>query len=192
MARHAILLVLGAVLFGSACLPCPKCAVDSQDGVGVSYISPLAPVEKGAVASVIQLLAVQAGPESPEIRALDSGLASGMLVIGYFNRPPRSQVRGYVLMKDGRLALDEGFVRAAALDAGYLSDMRTWPFIPVLYAAGHRLAHGGTWMDSVTAARPFAVSLAETVERGEASRTLPSRMDTSGLARALRFWQENF
>ena len=179
--------LLGAELSGCTC---PKCPIDSTDGVGVALIKRPNSAERGAIASVLQLLTAQAGPESPEIRAIDSALASGQLIVGqFFPSKLNPETRGYVLMKDGVIALDISFVRSAPPDSNYLADQRTWPMFPVLYAAGFRLARGGTWRDSVAAAGAFADDLAAGVLSGRVDGTLPAATNRELLAAFLRNWK---
>ncbi len=182
------LALLTPILSGCAC---PKCPIDSQDGVGVALIKNPNAAERGAIASVLQVLTAQAGPESPEVVALHSALASRRMVIGRFHPSPRHpETRGYVMMKNGRIALDLYFVRAAPPDSNYLADRRTWPLMPILFAAGYRLVHGGTWRDSVTAAGAFADELADGVESDRVAGALPAGTDRADLARFLRNWKQ--
>ncbi len=188
--RELCLLPILALAVLSACA-CPKCPLDSTDGVGVALIRNPNAAERGAIASVLQVLTAQAGPESAEIRAIDSALSARRLVVGqFFPSAKNPETRGYVLMKDGAIALDISFVRCAPPDSNYLADQRTWPLFPVLYAAGHRLHHGGTWRESIAAAGAFADDLAEDISRGSVAETLPTSTDRALLARFLRNWKQ--
>ena len=190
MKRLGFVCSIALLVFTLSGCVCPKCPLDSLDGVGVALIKKPNGAERGAIASVLQVLTAQTGPESPEVRAVDSALASRRLVVGKFHPSPRHpEARGYVMMKDGRIALDVSFVRAAPPDSNYLADRRTWPLIPILYASGHRLVRGGTWRDSVTAAGVFSDELADGVESGRVAGTLPAGTDRAGLARYLRNWK---
>jgi len=191
MARLALALALILAAALSAC-GCPRCPKDSQEGVGVTYAKPPTGAERGALASVIQLIIAEAGPEDPAVRAFDSALSRGLVVIGRLNNSPSAPVRGYVMLLDGRIALDDAFVRVAPPDAGYLANPKTWPLIPVVYAAGRRLQGNVTWLQSVEAARPLAGRLADRVEQGGAENVLPNGTRTGDLARALGYWKESF
>jgi len=184
-----VVLALSAGLLPAACA-CNRCAVESLDGVDVSVLSSPTAAERGAIASALALVTVEAGPESSEVRAIDHALGSRRLLIGWFHRAEDgSAVRGYALLRDGRVVLDHEFVRAATADSGYLADPRSWPFVPFLYAAGRRIAAGGSWESSVEAAGSFAGSLAETVEAGRADGVLPVGTDDVALALALKRWR---
>lgn len=187
-------LLLATALLVPTLLPacaCPKCPIDSTDGVGVALIKNPNSAERGAIASVLQVITVEVGPESPEVRAIDSALSSRRLVVGqFFPSEKNPETRGYVLMKDGTIALDISFVRSAPADSNYLADQRTWPMFPMLFAAGYRLAHGGTWRDSIEAAGAFADDLAEGVSSGRVAGTLPADTDRALLARFLRNWKQ--
>jgi len=188
--RYLCLLPVMALLLQIGCA-CPKCPIDSTDGVGVALIKNPNPAERGAIASVLQVLTAQVGPESLEIRAIDSALSTRRLVVGqFFPSEQNPETRGYVLMKDGAIALDISFVRSAPPDSNYLADPRTWPMFPMLYAAGYRLTHGGTWRDSIAAAGAFADDLAEGVSSGQVTVTLPAATDRAQLARFLRNWKQ--
>ena len=181
--------IVGALVFGVGACACPKCAVDTMDEIGVSEVNPPTGIDRGALASVIEFLVATAGVESTQVRAIDSAIASEALVLGFFVASPwAADVRGYALMKDGRIVLDVRLVRAAPPDARYLAHPQVWPLIPFLYAAGHRLAHGGTWLDSIAAARPFATAAADAIEAGAADSPLPPGVPPGALADYLRRW----
>jgi hypothetical protein len=179
--------LLATLLAGCAC---PRCPVDSVDGVGVAVIRNPNSSERGALAAVLGVLYAQTGPESAEVRAVDTALGQYGLVTGGFHSPPDNpDTRGYVLMKDGRIAVDATFIRAAPPDSDYLADRRTWPLFPVLYAAGCRLVHGGAWRDSISSAADFAEELAAGIEAGRITAALPPDTDLEALARFLREWR---
>jgi hypothetical protein len=96
------------------------------------------------------------------------------------------------LLKDGRLALQDQLVRAAPPDARFLADPATWPLIPFLYAAGYRMAHGGTWAESRAAAGAFAAQLAASLGAGRHAALLPPGVDPFRLAEGLRHWERHY
>ncbi|MCU0725560.1 MAG: hypothetical protein MUE73_07215 [Planctomycetes bacterium] len=178
-----------AVAAASGCY-CPKCPVDTADGIAVSTVSILSSAERGALFGALGFVTAECGPESPEVRALDIALSGNSTVVGRF-QPTRDSmhVRGYALLKDGRLALDDRLVRAAPPDAQFLADPATWPLIPFLYAAGYRMAHGGTWEESNAAAHAFADQLAKSLDQGRHAALLPPGVEPWHLAKGLRSWQ---
>ena len=184
----AALLALAAL---SGACACPRCPKETFEGVGV--VMPAAPngAERGAISSVIQLLAV--GGDSLETNALSTGLATRRIVIGAFATAPRAnRIRGYALMKDGRLALQDFYVRSTPPDSSYLKNPRTWPLIPIIYAAGVRLAGSGDWAQSIAATKEFMPKLAERIRSGEAAAALPPGTNTKELARSLMAWGRTF
>ncbi len=158
---RATLVLVSVVVWGAGCA-CPGCPEDSVDGVQVSVLAPPSIAERGALDSAIELVAVAAGPAGPEVTALRAALDDGRLLIGWFRE--KSTVRGYTLLAGGRVALDHRYVRAVAADSAYLASPMVWPLLPYLYAAGFRLANGGSREASIDAARTFAVKLAGSVE----------------------------
>lgn len=190
MKATAVILLCAAALGPGCAFLCPKCPVDTLDGVGVSLpVTPRSAV-RGAVYSVFALVAAEAGPESPEMQALDAALAgSGLRVGRFFAAKETPGVRGYALFPDGRLVLDERYVLVAPPTAEFLKDARVWSLIPFLYAAGHRLARGGTWESSVDAAAEFAGRLAASLRGGRHREHLPAGTDVPSLVGYLDFWR---
>ncbi len=196
MKRFAGLLLLAmsvAAAWTAVGCRCPRCPLDSMDGVGVSLPSSPNAAERGALYSAFALVAAEAGPEAPEVQALDAALSGHNVVIGRFLvTRDTSHIRGYALLSDGRVALEERYARGALPDANFLASRNVWPLIPYLYAAGYRLARGGTWNDSHAAAVEFTGRLADALDAREHSALLPPGTDIPLLARALRYWQANF
>jgi hypothetical protein len=193
--------IAGALLLAAAAVAavpvagcrCPRCPLDTMDGIGVSLPSSPSSAERGALYSVFALLAAEAGPGAPEVQALDSALSGHNVVIGRFLvTRDTSHIRGYALLNDGRVALEERYARGALPDTNFLASRNVWPLIPYLYAAGYRMARGGTWNDSHAAAVEFTGHLADALDAKKHSALLPPGTDIPLLARALRYWQANF